>query len=216
MSEKSVFETLLALDVSDHHKKKGNNTYLPWSVAWAEIKKLYPDAVCVPVKSPEGNLYHTDGKTCWVETSMTINGETQNETLAVMNHRNASIPVDEVTSTDFSRSLKRCMVKNAALFGLDLNLWNGEELSDAAKVTRAKKQEADEAAELERKKAEVALSQENAKVIELCKSKVAAGIDQAKLYAVVEKYTGGKKNPNAIKNIEDSQACYKEIEAMKA
>lgn len=216
MSEKSVFETLNALDVSDRHKKKGNNTYLPWSVAWAEIKKLYPDATCNPVKSPEGNLYHTDGKTCWVETTMTINGETQNETLPVMNHRNASIPADEITSTDFSRSLKRCMVKNAALFGLDLNLWNGEELSDAAKVTRAKKKEEDEAAELDRKKAEVALNQENAKIVELCTAKKEKGVDAAKMYAIIEKYTGGKKNPNAIKSIEDSRACYKEIEAMKA
>lgn len=216
MSEKSVFETLNALDVSDSHKKKGNNTYLPWSVAWAEIKKLYPDAVCVPVKSPEGNLYHTDGKTCWVETSMTINGETQNEVLAVMNHRNASIAVDEVTSTDFARSLKRCMVKNAALFGLDLNLWNGEELSDAAKVTRAKKQAEDEAAELERRKAEAVLVKSRAKIIELCSTKKEQGVDPTKMYAIIEKYTGGKKNPNAIKSIEDSQACYKEIEAMKA
>ena len=216
MSEKSVFQNLSAIDIGDKLKKKNNMDYLPWSSAWAYVKDLYPDATYTVNKTPEGCIYHTDGKTCWVEVSVTINGETQTELLAVMNHRNAPIPADEVTSTEVNKSIKRALVKCLALFGLGLSLWNGEELSDAAKVTRAKKQEADEAAELERKKAEVALSQENAKVIELCKSKVAAGIDQAKLYAVVEKYTGGKKNPNAIKNIEDSQTCYKEIEAMKA
>ena len=216
MSEKSVFQTLSAIDVSDKLKKKNGMNYLPWSSAWAITKEHFPDATYHVVKTEDGCLYHTDGKTCWVETSVTIQGETQNETLAVMDHKNQAISADVIASTQFEKSIKRCLVKNCALFGLGLSLWNGEELSDAAKVTRAKKQEADEAAELERKKAEVALSQENAKVIELCKSKVAAGIDQAKLYAVVEKYTGGKKNPNAIKNIEDSQACYKEIQAMKA
>lgn len=207
MSEKSIFETLNALDVSESHKKKGNNTYLPWSVAWAAVKKTYPNAVCVPVKSAEGNLYHTDGKTCWVETSMTINGETQNEILAVMNHRNASISVDEVASTDVARSLKRCMVKNAALFGLDLNLWNGEELSDAAKETRKKKQKED-AAET------AALAAENAKIVELCTKLKGKGIDPNAMYEVIAKYTGGKKNPNAIETIEESQACYAEIATM--
>lgn len=216
MPEKNIFETLSALDMSEKHKKKGNNTYLPWSTAWAAIKSFYPDAVCNPVKTPDGCLYHTDGKTCWVETSMTINGETQNETLAVMNHRNASIPVDEVTSTDVGRSLKRCMVKNAALFGLDLNLWNGEELSDTAKVVRKQKQDEEAEAEKEKKKAEAALAVENAKIVDLCKAKIAAGVEQAKLYAIVEKYTGGKKNPNAIATMEESKACYDEINAMKA
>ena len=216
MSDKSVFQTLSAIDIGDKLKKKNNMDYLPWSSAWAYVKELYPDATYEVNKTPEGCIYHTDVKTCWVEVSVTINGETQTELLAVMNHRNAPIPADEVTSTEVNKSCKRALVKCLALFGLGLSLWNGEELSDAAKVTRAKKQEADEAAALERKKAEAVLSQENTKIIDLCKSKVAAGVDQAKLYSVVEKYTGGKKNPNAIKSLEDSQACYKEIEAMKA
>lgn len=216
MSEKSVFQTLSAIDVSDKLKKKNGMNYLPWSSAWAITKEHFPDAIYHVVKTENGCLYHTDGKTCWVETSVTIQGETQNETLAVMDHKNQAISADVIASTQFEKSIKRCLVKNCALFGLGLSLWNGEELSDAAKVTRAKKKEEDEAAELERKKAEVALNQENAKIVELCTSKKENGVDTNKMYAIIEKYTGGKKNPNAIKSIEDSQACYKEIEAMKA
>lgn len=216
MSEKSVFQTLSAIDVSDKLKKKNGMNYLPWSSAWAITKEHFPDATYHVVKTENGCLYHTDSKTCWVETSVTIQGETQNETLAVMDHKNQAISADVIASTQFEKSIKRCLVKNCALFGLGLSLWNGEELSDAAKVTRAKKKEEDEAAELERKKAEVALNQENAKIVELCTAKKENGVDANKMYAIIEKYTGGKKNPNAIKSIEDSQACYKEIEAMKA
>ena len=216
MAEKSVFATLSAIDVSGKLKNKNGMSYLPWSSAWAIIKEHYPDATYEAIKTEDGCLYHTDNKTCWVETSLTISGETQNETLAVMDHKNQSISSDVVTSVAFSKSIKRCLVKNAALFGLGLSLWNGEELSDAAKQTRAKKQAEDAAADKEKKKAEAALAAENAKIIELCKAKIAAGIAQDTLYATVAKYTGGKKNPNAITTLEESHNCYEEIKSMSA
>lgn len=216
MSEqKTVFETLSALDMSEHYKKKGNITYLPWSKAWEAVKKLYPSAHHEIVKTPEGCLYWTDGKTCWVETSVTIEGETQNETLAVMNHVNKSIAADEVTSTEFEKSIKRCLVKNLALFGLALNLWYGEELSAAAKETKKQKEAEEAAAEAERKKAEAALTAENNKILELCKEYKEAGVDSETMFAIIGKYADGKRNPNAIKTMEDSAACLKEIKALK-
>ncbi len=36
-----------------------------------------------------------------------------------------------------------------------------------------------------------------------------------KLYAVIVKYTGGKKNPKAVTSIKDSADCYAEINSMK-
>lgn len=207
MSEKSTFAVLSAVDVTDKLKKKNNMSYLPWSSAWEIVKNHFPGATYTVNKTPDGCIYHTDGKTCWVETSITIDGETQTELLAVMNHRNASISADEVMSTEVNKSIKRCLVKNAALFGLGLSLWNGEELSDAAKETKKKKEKA-EAVEA------AALAAENAKIVALCKDKIAKGVDQASLYAVIERHTGGKKNPNAIETIEESQACYEEISKM--
>ena len=207
MSEKSTFAVLSAVDVTDKLKKKNNMSYLPWSSAWEIVKNNFPDATYTVNKTPEGCIYHTDGKTCWVEVSVTIAGETQTEMLAVMNHRNASISSDEVMSTEVNKSIKRALVKCLALFGLGLSLWNGEELSDAAKETKKKKEKA-EAVEA------AALAAENAKIVALCKDKIAKGVDQASLYAVIERYTGGKKNPNAIETIEESQACYEEISKM--
>lgn len=212
MPNQSVFATLSAIDITDKLKKKQNLSYLPWSSAWAIIKHHYPDATYHPVPDANGCLYHTDGKTCWVETSLTIAGETQNETLAVMDHRNASIPADTIQSTQFGKSLKRCLVKNAALFGLGLSLWNGEELSDEAKATRKRKQQEDAEAE---KKEKAALTAENAKIIELAKQKIDAGVDKDTVYAIVQQYNNGKKNPNAIQSLVDSKACYQEIAQLK-
>ena len=207
----STFQTLSAIDITPYLKKKGNINYLPWSSAWAIVKERFSDAKYGVLKTNDDMAYYTDGKTCWVETYVTINDETQTESLAVMNHRNQSIPADEVTSVDFERSIKRCLVKNLALFGLGLSLWNGEELSDTAKRVKAEKKAAADAAAIEKKKKDAALAAENAKIVELAKAKIAAGADQLSLYAIVEKYTGGKKNPNAIGSIEDSKACYAEI-----
>lgn len=215
MAETNVFATLSAIDITDKLKKKDKMSYLPWSSAWAIIKEHYPDATYRPVKTEAGCNYHHDGKTCWVETALTINGETQNETLAVMNHRNQAIPVDEVKSTDVNKSTKRCLVKNAALFGLGLSLWNGEELSDTAKATRAKKKAEEDAAAEEQKKLAAELAEENAKIIALAQKKIEAGVDNTTLYEIVKKYAGGKKNPNSIKTIEDSKKCYEEIDKME-
>lgn len=215
MSEKSVFAVLSAIDITDKLKQKNGMNYLPWSSAWAIVKELFPDTAYTVNKTGEGCLYHNDGKTCWVEVSVTITGETQTEQLAVMNHRNQAIAFDDVTSTDVNKSIKRCLVKCLALFGLGLSLWNGEELNDAAKVTRAKKQKEEAEAEANRKKAEAALSAENNKILELCKEYKEAGVDSETMFAIIGKYADGKRNPNAIKTMEDSAACLKEIKALK-
>ena len=41
---KSVFSTLNAVNCNGHTEKKNNLTYLSWAWAWAEVKKLYPNA----------------------------------------------------------------------------------------------------------------------------------------------------------------------------
>ena len=43
-NKKSVFETLSAINVSGKTEKKNGLTYLSWAYAWAEVKKIYPNA----------------------------------------------------------------------------------------------------------------------------------------------------------------------------
>ena len=127
---KSVFETLNAVNVNDHTEKKNGLTYLSWSWAWAEVKKAYPSSTYKVYEDKDGCFYHTDGRTCWVKTGMTIEGIEHIEYLPVMDHRNASIPLDKVTSYDVNRAIQRSLTKAAARHGLGLYVYSGEDLPE--------------------------------------------------------------------------------------
>lgn len=169
--DKSVFEILNAVNVSEKVEEKNNFSYLPWSSAWAEIKKIYPNVtskVYPQVMDEYGNTryWHDDGRTGWVEVGVTINGQEIIETLAIMDFKNKSIPADQITSADANRSLKRCLTKACALHGLGLYIYDGEDLpEEMSKVLKLK----EKIKELAAKK--VSLSEDSKKrVVELCKA----------------------------------------------
>lgn len=203
----NVFKALRELDMTEKHKEKNKLTYLPWASAWAAVKTLFPDATWDPVRSPQGNLYWSDGRTCRVETTVTIAGLTQGETLAVMDYRNQSITADKVTSVDVDKSIRRCLTKNLALFGLDLNLWIGEELSDEAK----EKKDAEEAEE--KAKAEV-LAKEVKKVVEAGSALIKAGVPKEKMMEVVAANNAGNGNPSSIKTVDACKTILAEFKKL--
>lgn len=127
----SIFETLNNINVNGHTEKKGQLTYLSWAWAWAEIKKAYPDATYTIYETESGCFYHTDGKTCWVKTGVTINDLEHIEYLPVMDFKNKSIPVDAVTSTDVNKAIQRSLTKACARHGLGLYIYAGEDLPEA-------------------------------------------------------------------------------------
>ena len=130
-NEKSVFEVLNAINVNEHTEKKNGLTYLSWAWAWQEVKKHYPDATYTIYENANGMNYHTDGRTCWVKTGVTINGLEHIEYLPVMDFRNASIPTDKVTSFDVNKAIQRSLTKAVARHGLGLYIYAGEDLPDA-------------------------------------------------------------------------------------
>ena len=147
MSEenKSVFNTLNAINVNDKTENKNGLTYLSWAFAWAEVKKLYPDATytiyeCV---NPQGYVcnYFTDGRTCWVKTGVTINGLEHIEELPVMNYQNKSVFLDSVTSFDVNKSIQRSLTKAVARHGLGLYIYAGEDLPEGAEEEKKEKKE---------------------------------------------------------------------------
>lgn len=196
-SEKSVFQTLNEYDITEHLKQKNNIVYLPWSKAWMIVKTLYPGAQFVIHKSENNCIYHTDGKTAWVEVSITICGQTETESLAVMDFRNKSIPVDAITSADAEKSIKRCLVKCAALHGLGLSLWTGEELSSAA-----------------RKKKEEDLDDVKQSILSIVAVKLEAGVAKDTIYKTIES-VAGVKNPNAIKDLATAQKVAEQIKKLE-
>lgn len=127
----SVFETLNSVNVNGHTEKKNNLTYLSWAWAWTEVKKAFPDARYTIYEAPEGCIYWTDGRTCWVKTGVTINGLEHIEYLPVMDFRNAAIPLDKVTSTDVNKAIQRSLTKACARHGLGLYIYAGEDLPES-------------------------------------------------------------------------------------
>ena len=132
-NENSVFAVLNAINVNEHTEKKNGLTYLSWAWAWQEVKKHYPDATYTIYENRDGMNYHTDGRTCWVKTGVTINGIEHIEYLPVMDYRNASIPFDKVTSFDVNKAIQRSLTKAVARHGLGLYIYAGEDLPEDAK-----------------------------------------------------------------------------------
>lgn len=116
--EKNVFAALSAINVNDKTEKKNGLTYLSWAWAWGEVKKRYPEAAYTIYENREGWCYHTDGRTCWVKTGVTIGGQECIEYLPVMDHRNRSIPLESVTSFDVNKAIQRSLTKAIARHGL--------------------------------------------------------------------------------------------------
>jgi hypothetical protein len=188
----NYFKTLYDVNVKKKVKKKNNLNYLSWSAAWAEVKKIYPDATyhIYERETPEGLVinYFTDGKTCWVKTGVTINGIEHIEDLPVMDFKNQSIKLESVTSSDVNKAIQRSLTKACARHGLGLYIYEGEDLPEA---------EGEKQKELEEKLA----SQKNT-LIEMMGDIISDGANKDDVYAIIAKYNGGKKNPTSIDSIE--------------
>ena len=126
----SVFSTLNGINVNEHTEKKGKLTYLSWAWAWAEVKKAYPDATYTIYENAEGWNYHTDGRTAWVKTGVTIEGIEHIEYLPVMDFKNESVPLERLTSFDVNKAIQRSLTKACARHGLGLYIYAGEDLPD--------------------------------------------------------------------------------------
>ena len=143
--EKSVFGVLNAINCNGHTEKKNGLTYLAWAWAWQMVKENYPTAFYTIYENADGLNYHTDGRTCWVKTGVTIEGLEHIEYLPVMDYRNASISKDKVTSMDVNKAIQRSLTKACARHGLGLYIYAGEDLPSG----EAEKMSADDEADYE-------------------------------------------------------------------
>lgn len=130
MANESVFEALNAINVNEHTEKKNGLTYLSWAWAWGELLKRYPDSTYTVYENRDGWNYHTDGRTCWVKTGVTVRGKEYIEMLPVMDFKNKSIPLEAVTSMDVNKAIQRSLTKAVARHGLGLYIYAGEDLPE--------------------------------------------------------------------------------------
>ena len=188
----NYFQKLYDIDVKEKMKKKNGLNYVSWAAAWAEVKKIYPDATyhIYERETPDGLIinYFTDGKTCWVKTGVTINSIEHIEDLPVMDFKNQSITLDKVTSSDVNKAIQRSLTKACARHGFALYIYEGEDLPETVK--KEKKEQDEELT-----------NQQNA-LIELMGTLIDGGANKEDIYAIISKHNGGKKNPTSIDNVE--------------
>lgn len=128
----NYFEELNKINVNDKVEKKNGLSYLSWPYAWGELKKKYPEATFTIYENADGWNYHTDGRTCWVKTGVTVLGIEHIEELPIMDFKNKSLPLNQVTSYDVNKAIQRSLTKAVARHGLGLYIYAGEDLPDDA------------------------------------------------------------------------------------
>jgi hypothetical protein len=218
--QKSVFETLNAINVNDKVEKKKDLTYLSWSYAWGEVKKVYSDATYNIVFDPNTNkpYFYDETLGYMVITSVTIQEQTLEMWLPVMDGANQAMKseayeystrygvktVDAATMFDINKTLMRCLTKNLAMFGLGLYIFAGEDLPEvdaapknATPVKKAAAKSAEPSAEL----AWLKLGDDNwAKVAAYVEANKANGYDKI-VAQLKRKYQMSNKELNEIKKI---------------
>ena len=126
LTYKEVWATLNALDLSEHHDKKGNFTYLSWTDAWKILMEHYPFATYE--FQPE--TYENNG-TVMSHCIVRIGHLERYMWLPCMDNRNNSVA--NPTTRQIQDSRMRCLVKCLAMFGLANYIFRGEDLPDADK-----------------------------------------------------------------------------------
>lgn len=143
MTEQTLFNELNSKDVNDHVEQKNGLTYLAWSYAHEELKKIDANYSIKVHEFPHPDVdqddyfvpYLTTPEGYFVQVSVTVKNQTETEWLPVLDFRNKSLPKGKATTFDINKAQKRCFVKAAALHGLGLYIYSGEEVPKASDNT---------------------------------------------------------------------------------
>lgn len=137
----SIFEELYKINVSDKVDKKGKFTYLSWSYAWAELKKVAPDAKVTVYHDHYSNKpYFGLGEAgVLVKVGVEVHGVEHVSFLPCMDLKNQAISEENVTAMDINKAIQRATVKAIGLHGLGLYIYAGEDLPEGEEETAPKK-----------------------------------------------------------------------------
>lgn len=144
---KKVYMHLKGQDIKPMvEKKKVSNSFQPdflsWTHVWEFLLQTYPDFTLEyldPITYDDGSMtvqcrlsLYTHGSTCPETENVTKHRLVRTERLYVMDNKmNAVI---NPSAQQINKTEKRCFVKCAALFGLGIQLFTGEDLPDVDSV----------------------------------------------------------------------------------
>lgn len=139
---KNNFQSLYELDVNHKTESKSGLKYLSWAFAWAEFKRVYPDAT-YNVDLYGGKPYLGDDALGYmVSTTVTVDQLTIPMHLPVLDGANKAMKAESYTYAtkykekeckaasmfDINTAIMRCLTKNLAMFGLGLYIYAGEDI----------------------------------------------------------------------------------------
>ncbi|MBR6592994.1 MAG: DUF1071 domain-containing protein [Prevotella sp.] len=144
------FDALYEMNLGDKVEKKDGLSYLTWSEAWKAFKEIYPSATFRVVANPDTKLpYFVDPQIgIMVFTEVTADDMTQQCFLPVLNSSMKPMRMEAYNYTvydkqnkrqiektceaasmfDINKTIMRCLVKNLALYGVGLKLYQGEDI----------------------------------------------------------------------------------------
>ena len=144
------FNALYDMNLGDKVEKKDGLSYLTWSEAWKAFKEIYPSATFRVVTNPDTKLpYFVDPQIgIMVFTEVTADDMTQQCFLPVLNssmkpmrmeaynypvydkqnRRQIEKTCEAASMFDINKTIMRCLVKNLALYGVGLKLYQGEDI----------------------------------------------------------------------------------------
>ena len=146
-----MFNALSNLDLSDKCEKRESLVYVSWSNAWSEFKSAYPSATYRILKNENGLPYFSDPDLgIMVFTEVIVDDVIHQMWLPVMDSKNKAMKLEPYTYSvwnnfkkafeektvqaasmfDINKTLMRCLVKNLAMFGLGLYIFQGDDLPE--------------------------------------------------------------------------------------
>lgn len=157
------FNQLSSLNVNEKTEQKNGLTYLSWSNAWLEFKKVYPTATYNVIKNPQTGLpYFVDPAIgIMVFTEVEADGLKYSMWLPVMDGANKAMKiqpytyqvwnkttkqyenrkVEAATMFDINKAIMRCLTKTLAMFGLGIYLYNGEDMPETVESSTEEPQQ---------------------------------------------------------------------------
>jgi hypothetical protein len=101
------------------------------------LKTEYPKAQRKVYESDHSGLnFFTDGSTAYVKVGIIIDDLEHIDYLPVMDFRNKSVALDNITSMDVNKTIQRSTAKAIAMHGLGLSLWTGEDVPELTTTTK--------------------------------------------------------------------------------
>lgn len=149
---KNYFETLAEVKCVTEKRKSGNNgpelTYVSWADAWADMKKIHPDAKYTIYEDANGFPFWSSKYGIDVKVGVTVKGLEHIVRLPVMDGNNNAMKDEEyeyevkgqngtftkkvaaADTFDINKAIQRCFAKACAMHGLGLYVYRGEDLPD--------------------------------------------------------------------------------------